>query len=214
MRKLSEDERRLRATARRRRWSLQNPGRDAATAKQRYSTFSKEKKAKLTAYQKRWRQENKERYTKQHRESGKEWYAENRERKQAQNRQWLENNRIKRNMWIREYSVNKRSTNPSLKIACSLRARFREVVMGKIKGRVLELLDASLDEFKIYLESQFQEGMNWGNYGHKGWHIDHIVPCSSFDLTDPKQQEICFHWSNFQPLWWWENLSKGKKIAA
>ena len=70
----------------------------------------------------------------------------------------------------------------------------------------------SLEDFKKHLESKFKEGMTWDNHTFKGWHIDHIIPCSSFDLTDPKQQEECFHYSNMQPLWWYENLSKGNKV--
>ena len=54
--------------------------------------------------------------------------------------------------------------------------------------------------------------MSWNNHGKFGWHMDHIKPCASFDLTDPKQQEECFHYSNYQPLWWNENLSKGAKV--
>lgn len=53
--------------------------------------------------------------------------------------------------------------------------------------------------------------MTWENYGVHGWHIDHIRPCKSFDLTDPEQQKECFHYTNLQPLWWWENLEKGGK---
>ena len=56
--------------------------------------------------------------------------------------------------------------------------------------------------------------MNWNNQGHKGWHIDHIKPCSSFNLTDSKQQEQCFHYTNLQPLWAKKNLSKGKKYVT
>ena len=47
------------------------------------------------------------------------------------------------------------------------------------------------------------------NYGL--WHVDHIIPCASFDLTDPKQQKICFHWSNLQPLKAIDNLKKGTR---
>ena len=47
------------------------------------------------------------------------------------------------------------------------------------------------------------------NYGL--WHVDHIKPCFSFDLTDPEQQKICFHYTNLQPLWALENIKKGKK---
>jgi hypothetical protein len=53
--------------------------------------------------------------------------------------------------------------------------------------------------------------MTWDNYGKYGWHLDHIKPCSSFNLKDPEQQLQCFHWSNQQPLWAKDNLSKGAK---
>jgi hypothetical protein len=60
-----------------------------------------------------------------------------------------------------------------------------------------------------YLEAQFAEGMSWENYGE--WHIDHIRPCASFDLEDPVQQRECFHYTNLQPLWAKDNLSKSDK---
>ena len=50
--------------------------------------------------------------------------------------------------------------------------------------------------------------MTWQNHGKFGWHIDHINPCSRFNLSDIEQQKQCFHYSNLQPLWWWENLKK------
>jgi hypothetical protein len=52
--------------------------------------------------------------------------------------------------------------------------------------------------------------MTFDNFGK--WHIDHIIPCASFDLTKPEQQRQCFHYTNLQPLWAFENLSKGSKI--
>ena len=53
-------------------------------------------------------------------------------------------------------------------------------------------------------------GMTRENYGK--WHIDHIRPCSSFDLSKPEEQSICFHYSNLMPLWAEENLKKGSKL--
>ena len=78
----------------------------------------------------------------------------------------------------------------------------------------MELLGVSMNEVRAYLELQFKSGMTWENYGYKGWHIDHIIPCASFDLTDPEQQRRCFHYTNLQPLWWHENLAKGDKLTA
>jgi hypothetical protein len=78
--------------------------------------------------------------------------------------------------------------------------------------KTLELLGCSWQEARDHIQSQFKEGMTWENHGFYGWHIDHIIPCSSFDLTDLEQQKKCFHYTNLQPLWWKDNISKGSKI--
>jgi len=55
--------------------------------------------------------------------------------------------------------------------------------------------------------------MNWNNYGYYGWHIDHIKPCSSFDLSKDLEQRKCFHYTNLQPLLAKDNLEKGAKYV-
>ena len=77
-------------------------------------------------------------------------------------------------------------------------------------GTTIKLLGCNINELRFYLEGKFIDGMSWDNYGE--WHIDHIRPCASFDLTDPEQQKKCFHYTNLQPLWAEDNLSKGDKI--
>ena len=72
------------------------------------------------------------------------------------------------------------------------------------------MLGCSIEFFMEYIEKQFKSGMTWQNYG--AWHVDHVRPCASFDLTDHEQQKICFHYSNLQPLWAVDNLKKGAKI--
>lgn len=62
------------------------------------------------------------------------------------------------------------------------------------------------DQLRQHFENQFQAGMSWDNIGE--WHIDHIRPCASFDLTDPEQQKQCFHYTNLQPLWASQNMEK------
>ena len=74
----------------------------------------------------------------------------------------------------------------------------------------MKLLGCNIEDFKLHLASKFQDGMSFENYGK--WHIDHIRPCSSFDLTDIEQQKQCFHYTNTQPLTKLENRTKSNKI--
>lgn len=99
-------------------------------------------------------------------------------------------------------------TNPLLtRIKRNLRSRLNKAVQGNYKhGSAVRDLGCSIEQFKSHLESKFQPGMTWGNYGQ--WHIDHIKPLNSFDLSDPvKLKEAC-HYFNLQPLWAYNNLHK------
>ena len=106
----------------------------------------------------------------------------------------------------------RREQEPKYAMLCRLRKRLVHVLKSKgIKktNTTMELCGCSLDELKVWLEKQFVENMSWDNRSE--WHIDHIRPCASFDLTDIKQQKQCFHFSNLQPLWAHENLKKSDK---
>jgi len=99
------------------------------------------------------------------------------------------------------------------KIASNLRNRVNLALCGKNKSEsTMRLLGCTIPELFLHLESQFAEGMDWDNHGKHGWHIDHIRPCASFDLADSDQQRQCFHYSNLQPLWAGDNLSKGSTL--
>ena len=85
--------------------------------------------------------------------------------------------------------------------------------MQMTKEELYEILDGQFwKELKEHLEKQFKEGMSWENYGFYGWHIDHILPLSSFDLTKAEEQKKAFHYTNLQPLSAKENLQKYSKI--
>lgn len=113
----------------------------------------------------------------------------------------------------RKYEKDKRKNNISFRITCSLRSRLNSAIKNNRKyGKTKELIGCSIDFLKEYLSKMFQTRMSWENYGKNGWHIDHIKPCSSFDLTKPEQQRLCFHYSNLQPLWAIDNIKKSNKI--
>jgi hypothetical protein len=112
------------------------------------------------------------------------------------------------------YTKRRRSVDPAFKMLGALRNRLNVVL--KIAGaqkaaRTEELLGCSIEHFREHLAEQFQPGMTWDNHGK--WHIDHIRPCASFDLADPKQQRECFNYRNLQPLWAIDNIKKGAKYG-
>ena len=71
---------------------------------------------------------------------------------------------------------------------------------------------APLPGAEAEIAAGFLPGMTWENHTRSGWHIDHIVPCAAFDLSDPAQQRACFHYTNLQPLWAKTNLKKSNKL--
>jgi hypothetical protein len=134
----------------------------------------------------------------------------NPEKERAVNRAWCKANRDKINA-----KRKRQYANPDLKLKALLRVRIAKAVRGTGKAeRTSELIGCSIRFLKIYLESKFLPGMTWENYGYRGWHVDHILPCASFDLTDPEQRRTCFNWRNLQPLWGVENIKKGCRVAA
>lgn len=78
-------------------------------------------------------------------------------------------------------------------------------------GSAVKDLGCSIEDFKKHLESLWQPGMSWCNYGLRGWHIDHVIPISSFDLVIKQEQLKACHYTNLQPLWAKDNLSKGDR---
>ena len=107
-------------------------------------------------------------------------------------------------------------TNPKDWLMMNLRSRLLRVLNGGTKkmrksSHSFKLFGANVDTIKQHIESQFKSGMSWDNRGK--WHIDHIRPISSFDLTKRKQQGVAFHYKNLQPLWAKENLVKSNKFV-
>ena len=166
-----------------------------------------------------------ERHGDKYKKNGREYSnrPDVKERARRQRREWRASRRDdpeyieKQREYSRQYWP-KRMERPNSKIRHNLKNRVLLVLKGITKSKpTLKLIGCSIPALKRHLEQQWQEGMSWGNYGHKGgdyincWHIDHIRPCASFDLSDPAQQRECFHYTNLQPLWATENRLKGDK---
>ena len=124
------------------------------------------------------------------------------------NRQWREDNPGYQN----SYSKNRKVVDLNFKLTLSLRTRLNSAIRGNYKsGSAISDLGCSIEELKQHLESQFQPGMTWNNWSRDGWHIDHIKPLANFDLTKEEELKKACHYTNIQPLWAEDNLSKGNK---
>lgn len=166
-------------------------------------------------YQKKYKNENREKYNewmrhykKNNQDKFKEiyrnYYYQNggKEKKKEKDIQ----NRDK----IREYDRNRYQNDIQHKLRKILRTRINKFIKGK-KSSSKELLDCDIQFYKQYIEFQFTDEMNWENYGTY-WNIDHVKPCSSFNLEDKKEQKECFKWSNTRPMIRKNNESKNNKI--
>ena len=164
--------------------------------------ISKEAKA---AYDKIYNQKCKDKICEQ-----KKIYKEkNLERIRAYQKRWREENKEK----IRINQLNRLHKSITAKLSHNWRSRFKAAMLHNKRGKSLDFMGCNVEYLKKYLESMFQPGMTWDNYGRYGWHIDHIIPVSSFDLTNIAHVYKCFHYSNLQPLWAHDNLAKSNKVV-
>ena len=97
------------------------------------------------------------------------------------------------------------TTSEHIRIKKLLSSRILKAITRNGNGarkaaRTMELIGCTIAEVRTHLESKFLPGMTWENCGRNGWHIDHHKPCKRFDLTDPEQQRLCFHFTNLKPL--------------
>jgi hypothetical protein len=113
-------------------------------------------------------------------------------------------------------SVRKRRKNdPAFRMQCNMRRRYGDIMKTTKKGgstKHVDDLGCNTKDFNKHLESKFTKGMTWDNYGEY-WHLDHILPCASFDHEDEAQRKVCWHWTNFQPLEAKDNMAKSDTIT-
>jgi hypothetical protein len=147
--------------------------------------------------------------TESRRANQRENRAKNIERDKKKNQEWKDRNRPHMRRYNNAYTLSRREKDISFKMRMNLRARLRMALIGETKsGSILDLMGCSMDFFRNHIESQFLEGMSWSNYA-KVWNIDHIIPCSFFDLSIEDHQRMCCYYKNLRPLCKIEN---GKKL--
>lgn len=110
----------------------------------------------------------------------------------------------------RQYQARRRGEDDVFRFTNSVRS----LVGGSIKrgggaksASSERLLGCTMEEFRAHVARQFLDGMAWANYGD--WHLDHVRPCASFDLTTEEGRLACMNFTNWRPLWSEDNLRKG-----
>lgn len=162
-----------------------------------------ERKRRNAIASKKWRDNNK----KVRKASVAKYEAKNKEKRKEYLKNYRRINRTK----LAAYKLKRKQESVQYKIGCYLRTRIYQALQRNRSGSAIKDLGCTLPELKLYLESKWKPGMTWENHSPKGWHIDHIIPLSSFDLTSREQFLKACHYSNLQPLWADDNLSKGSK---
>ena len=146
-----------------------------------------------TEHRRQYREENRPKIVQQNHL----YYTENKEN-------ILEKNRI--------YTNKKRKTDVNFNLQLILRRRLWSAIKGNFKGgSAVRDLGCSINDLRLRFISIFvfvpeaNEMMTWENHGRL-WHIDHIIPLSAFDLTDPEQVKKACHYTNLRPLWKVQNM--------
>lgn len=155
----------------------------------------------------------------------KNYYQNNKESMLNKNVEWCRKNKEHRNQRAREnyhknhhkiqkneYVLNRMVEDELFKLKFNTRSLIRNAIrrsFTKKSKKTSEILGCTFEEFKIYLESKFDENMSWENQGTY-WHLDHIIPISSAQ-TEEEVYKLN-HYTNFQPLYWLDNLKKSNKI--
>jgi hypothetical protein len=162
-------------------------------------------------------QENKEKYQ----QNSKKYYQNNLEKIKQKSTEYQKNNpektkqsynkwRINNTEYFKIWRKNKWENDTNYKLRIILGNRLNEVLKKNKtykNSNIIQLLNCSLDELKQYLENQFTPEMNWDNHGMI-WEIDHIEPCSKFDMNIIKDQQNCFNYKNLQPLFKTTEIAK------
>lgn len=204
-------------------WSLENKDRIRETRREYMRIYNKqyqiENRDRVNAHKRKWNLENKD-YFKQYNETNKaklkiqkrenhiankeinneiskQYYLDHIEKVRAYASEYQSTHRDRRNARKRE----RLKTDINFRLECNLRGRLRMAMINKQKtGSAVKDLGCSIEYFNHYIAGKFIPGMTWENYGTV-WHLDHIIPLSSFNLENRDEFLKACHYTNYQPLW-------------
>lgn len=181
-------------------WISKNKGTKSETDK----SYAQKNRSSISAYQVKYRAKNKEKAS----DYAMKYAEENKEKLKASRKIYSSRPDVKKRR--SELQHKRRRYDAKYRLMCNVRSSVSEALSNQ-KG-ALRLLSYSVMELANHLEKQFLKGMTWGNYG-TDWHVDHIVPASSFDFENADDPNFKFCWalSNLRPLWANENLKKNAK---
>lgn len=170
--------------------------------KKQTKEYRKNNKENSKEYQKEWRINNKEK--------SKEYREANKEKANKSSKEYRENNKEHIKEQKKNYQKERRSNDPLFKLSGNLRSRILMAFKAKKwhKNGTQKILGCTFEVAYSHIQNQFTKGMTWKNYGD--WHIDHIIPLTSANTTQ-ELITLC-HFTNLQPLWAEDNLSKRDKI--
>ena len=143
----------------------------------------------------------------------KEYYEANKERANECSKEYYKANEERVKEYSKKYYKERKKTDDLFKLKCNLRVRTSNAFRNKgyrKNTKTQHMLGVDWEVAKQHIERQFTKGMNWGNHGE--WHIDHIIPLASAK-TPERLKQLC-HYTNLQPMWAEENISKKDKIIG
>jgi len=143
------------------------------------------------------------------------WYENNKEHRKQYLKEYRENNIEKIRKTKRDYERNRKARDPLYKLISNFRTAIYQVLKESNVDKnehYFDVLPYSQGELIQHLENQFTDDLTWDNYGE--WHVDHIIPISSFNIQEMGDEEFIKCWSlkNLQPLWGEENIRKSNSI--
>ena len=169
------------------------------------------RRARCVKYSAKYHSENRDRILEEMRIRNKAYYRLNKEKIKAQVLSYQKANGDSRNAYKSKWNSEKAKSDPEFAMLLTMRKFVSRMVQRVTKNRsqrvkTTELLGYTPSDFVSHIQPMFKQGMNWGNHGE--WHVDHIRPLSSFDLSDPEQRRMANSLHNLQPMWASQNMKK------